>query len=975
MQIQKGNLPRPTSTVSITAEYIRLILTYIAQVNGVATDNALAITILNNFMSNVIAGTQDLGYDNTISGLVATTIKDAIDEIDGNVDDLEQLTTDILDGTQAFDEISLDDGLGNIEKITHASKKALDDEVARLETDKADKTYVDDQDNALGVRIDNVETNIDETEADILALETANMIKSITRSGSNLFTITYYDDTTSSLLTLAELKSFIGEATQSLSGLMSAQDKTDLDTLMALFDSDGDSVVNTIAEILAIFENYPEGVDLVTELATKEDKTNKVTEFQVTPTNTAYPSEKLVKDSLDLKVDKTQTIAGVDLADNITQEELKIALDIDDAETNITNLQAKDIAHEKDLIDHEQRIDSIEAITRKQDSDIASIDDDGIGILHMGKDVAETTVTTKIEGLLLDSEQLVTNGDFSDGTTGWTTTGGTLTVTNGIANYVTTGASQYFGQIKSLSAEKYYIVSKHTQPLANDFALHVRMENTPFTYALTQLLTTTNGIQSHVFDVATATTYLIRYISQVGTNPTLTSDYLHLFNISTLIANKQYSPLFSTTFDLMSDAQIKAQMDLWVQTGTLPNSIMAVDMDKRVTSVGKNLFDKDIANYRSGGYYSITTGVWTNDSNYDALGKIVIKPSTTYIWSVLSNRNKIFLDVNEVFISGIANANFTTPANAKYIVISLNKASDSLATLQLEQGTVATTYEPFRSSSMYLDSGEVGYSLPNSTKDTIEFRQGQAYYVQRVKKYTLQASDIVAISNQTNTQLVRIALLEGAKITTNQAVIDGYAYISDKIELTVTQALTGTYNDVGYYLSDTLYYATLVYDLGTYATLSEAQADLAGTDIYYQLATPIETPISVIGNAMAYPNGTFLIEDVVRRSGVYSSGITVDKAISELDNIYKLNDDGSSTKLDVSGATVAGDGLSFTHISLSNGDFVWFDYYYQGTNVKGLSTVYYYGDKMIVADTTTGTVYKIIFTIDNGVITVDKVAV
>ena len=99
------------------------------------------------------------------------------------------------------------------------------------------------------------------------------------------------------------------------------------------------------------------------------------------------------------------------------------------------------------------------------------------------------------------------------------------------------------------------------------------------------------------------------------------------------------------------------------------------------------------------------------------------------------------------------------------------------------------------------------------------------------------------------------------------------------------------------------------------------------------------------------------------------------KVIKALDNIYKLNDDGSSTKLAVSGATVAGDGLSFTHTSLSDGDFVWFDYYYQGTNVKGLSTVYYYGDKMIVADTTTGTVYKIIFTIDNGVITVDKVAV
>ena len=32
-------------------------------------------------------------------------------------------------------------------------------------------------------------------------------------------------------------------------------------------------------------------------------------------------------------------------------------------------------------------------------------------------------------------------------------------------------------------------------------------------------------------------------------------------------------------------------MDLWVANKTLPNSIMSVDMDKRVTSVGKNLFD------------------------------------------------------------------------------------------------------------------------------------------------------------------------------------------------------------------------------------------------------------------------------------------------------------------------------------------------------------------------------------------------
>ena len=51
---------------------------------------------------------------------------------------------------------------------------------------------------------------------------------------------------------------------------------------------------------------------------TPEDETNKVTVFQLTPTDTAYPSEKLVKDSLDLKADDNavvkltgnQTVAG-----------------------------------------------------------------------------------------------------------------------------------------------------------------------------------------------------------------------------------------------------------------------------------------------------------------------------------------------------------------------------------------------------------------------------------------------------------------------------------------------------------------------------------------------------------------------------------------------------------------------------------------------------------------------------------------
>ena len=72
---------------------------------------------------------------------------------------------------------------------------------------------------------------------------------------------------------IGEFKTALGIATQSASGLLSAEDKTHLDGLVALLESDdGDSVVNTIAEILAIFDQFPEGADLLSVLATKSIK-------------------------------------------------------------------------------------------------------------------------------------------------------------------------------------------------------------------------------------------------------------------------------------------------------------------------------------------------------------------------------------------------------------------------------------------------------------------------------------------------------------------------------------------------------------------------------------------------------------------------------------------------------------------------------------------------------------------------------
>ena len=70
----------------------------------------------------------------------------------------------------------------------------------------------------------------------------------------------------------SNLVSVLGEASQALNGLMSATDKARLDTLYALLsDDDSDTVVDTIQEVLNIFNNYPEGADLVGALALKVD--------------------------------------------------------------------------------------------------------------------------------------------------------------------------------------------------------------------------------------------------------------------------------------------------------------------------------------------------------------------------------------------------------------------------------------------------------------------------------------------------------------------------------------------------------------------------------------------------------------------------------------------------------------------------------------------------------------------------------
>jgi hypothetical protein len=609
----------------------------------------------------------------------------------------------------------------------------------------------------------------------------------------------------------------------------------------------------------------------------------------------------------------------------------------------IESSQEKIEVLQNNVTDHEVRIDSIEELSRKQDGDVASADDDGLGIIHLGNDVAEAPITAKVDGLLLDAPQLVPNGDFSDGTTGWTVFSGNIAVSSNELTYTVSSLSNSARIQHTLLPQNitdkiyisYYVLPKYNNILSPQFGGRnfVNITPIPNVWNFISIINSSNLVN---------TTDPLRLYNATDTNYSVNDiikyKQVRVFNISTLQSNKQYSPMFNTTFDLMPDANIKTQMDTWVHDGTLPNDIMAVDMDKRIMGVGENLFDK--------GKYA---------TNYAY--KIKVKPSTEYTWSI-SALYKTY-DINMVEVASGTNTTLTVGSGTHYIAFS---GITNIDTFMLELGIVATTYEPYRSSSMYLDSGKVGYSLPNSTKDTIKFRNGKYYRVKRVNKSVMVINAL--ITTPTNVDYVYFNKPSDSFANGQFSSAIGTYIVPPYIDLG-----SSTIDDVSNHWKTTPRVTGLSFVLvvpkGTYASLAEAQADLVGTDIYYQLVTPVETPISVIGNALSFPKGTFYIEDVVRRTGIYNAGITVDKAIKTLDNIYRLNADGSSTKL--TGATVAGNGLSFTHASLNDGDFVWFDYYYTGTNVKGLTTLFYYGDVRIVQDDSDGKIYKVSFGTDNGV--------
>lgn len=340
---------------------------------------------------------------------------------------------------------------------------------------------------------------------------------------------------------------------------------------------------------------------------------------------------------------------------------------------------------------------------------------------------------------------------------------------------------------------------------------------------------------------------------------------------------------------------------------------------QRVTSVGKNLFNKN--NIIQGNSISSVDGTLQTNSGFNATDFIRIENSNDYSFSNFESIgfNDAFYDVNLIFLE----AGSTNPPNLSFYF--RGTVSDSnLDSAQMEKGASSTSFESYKETILYTPSDVVLRSVPNGVQDVIT----EDFYTKNNNNYTLQSADITGLSTAlTNVDIVTIA-------DTNISDIKDFGTVDNlatKMTTDRTSPLNNaTIDNVGsvwrHYFTTTD--VEFIVPKGEYADLAAAKTDLTSTELIYQLAQPIITDANIQGNLISYENGTKTYDPFIRNEFKYATGITIPNPddsgnnlkILEVEKAFEIVND-EYVLIDSSRISLSGDLETITISGATNGNF------------------------------------------------------
>ena len=352
----------------------------------------------------------------------------------------------------------------------------------------------------------------------------------------------------------------------------------------------------------------------------------------------------------------------------------------------------------------------------------------------------------------------------------------------------------------------------------------------------------------------------------------------------TLIYGQSTSSSSTGTSGITSNNVIAGIYGESIQNGT-PTPTSPVEI-KSVGEKTKNLIDEETIKRHSGYYFDGTGAASDANSKFIRLDPVTVKPNTTYklssnlsiysVWFFNSN-NSISIDANIHRTDNVI-ASFTTPANCNMLRISLNNTSGNADTsafkwIQLEEGSTATSYEPY------------GYKIPITVSNGSKTKTTNIYLKEPLRKIG-EYADYLDLTNKKVVRNVKEKVLNsndklsvtgrGISFTENVDIIKPSSTLTlplvmcshyNKSEWTYTMPTAGTKEGVS--INST---ARLIgfYDSVNTTSLEKFKAFLDSNEVKlnYLLAKPTEESIDVPEIPSLTGNVTYSIDTSIKPSSI-----------------------------------------------------------------------------------------------------------
>lgn len=579
-------------------------------------------------------------------------------------------------------------------------------------------------------------------------------------------------------------------------------------------------------------------------------------------------------------------------------------------------------------------------------------------IISLPDSVIKGQLSATVQGRTYSNIEI--NGNFANGTTGWTAIFATASVTNNKLSLTGDGTSASFLTRQNTKPttlnNKYFVKAKARVLDANCQSINLRV----------------NGTDVKVVNTPVANTWYELTALVTGTGTSIYLDEIRAYYADAITANGKTMEIQEVVI-----IDLTTQADTETDLTKLSQKYSFVDGTKSTLSVGLksvninqfNAFDVVQSGFEyyfsSGGvtaYCDADGSITINNSTGATRGirfnkRIPVKPNTNYNLSQLASmyRARIFVfDSSDSVIaeligsSGTTNIQFLTGANASYIRYGYSGTESTLTrtNIQLEIGTVATLYTNHEVSEAYI--GQELRSVP-TTNDEFGVVNNQWRHLQKVDIKSLSSTsyDSLDTTTYTNVDIIKTTVVTGALVGTTG--IDGSVmyFNSSGTQLTEIDATS-----IDYASSVNKFYWTataalwIIATAGTHVSIASARTSLGTSTLYYELTTPVPTYIDGMGLLIAEPNGTIIIEPVIKDELAYDTSIalasgytfkstTVSNEFITL-QLISTNDDNTLTYTNINfaatGAVTIVTALdSFTIASAATGNIYYYEVYYDSS--------------------------------------------